>query len=95
MPFKEQAPRPFTRQNIETLNPNQIGVYGLFKQNAWVYVGRGDIRERLLDHLNGDNSHITEQHPTHWVGEVIQGDPAARERQLILELQPSCNERIG
>ena len=95
MPFVQQTPRLFSRQNIETLNPGQVGVYGLFTQGSWVYVGKGDIRQRLLDHLNGDNPCITRQAPTHWVDEVTPRDPSVRERQLILEFQPACNLRVG
>ena len=95
MPFVQQTPRLFSRQNIEALTPGQMGVYGLYKQGGWAYVGKGDIRQRLLDHLNGDNPCITRQSPMHWVAEVTPGDPSARERQLTLELQPSCNLRVG
>jgi hypothetical protein len=55
MPFVQQTPRIFNRENVEALNPNQLGVYGLFKQGKWIHVGKGDIRQRLLAHLNGDN----------------------------------------
>jgi hypothetical protein len=79
---------------IETLNPNQLGVYGLFKQGQWIYIGKGDIRQRLLDHLNGDNPCITRQAPTHFVAEVTPSMDE-RERQLISEFQPTCNQRIG
>jgi len=95
MPFVQQSPRVFSRQNIEAINPNQFGVYGLFRQGVWIYVGKGDIRKRLLDHLNGDNPLITKAQPTHWVDEVIVGDPSAREKQLIVELQPICNQKVG
>jgi hypothetical protein len=95
MPFVQQTPRIFNRQNVEALNPNQYGVYGLFKPGKWIYVGKGDIRQRLLAHLNGDNPCITQDAPTHWVDEVISGDPSSREKQLILELQPSCNQKVG
>lgn len=95
MSFIQQTPRAFSRQDIEALNLNQNGVYGLFKQGRWVYVGKGDIRTRLLAHLNGDNQYITREIPTHWVGEVISGDPSNREKELILELRPSCNQKVG
>ncbi|MCC6962538.1 MAG: GIY-YIG nuclease family protein [candidate division Zixibacteria bacterium] len=95
MPFLQQQPGLFARANIEALNSNQIGVYGLFRQGVWVYVGKGDIRQRLLDHLNGDNPCITRENPTHWVAEVTSGDPSIRERELITELQPVCNKRVG
>jgi hypothetical protein len=95
MPFVQQTPRVYSRENVSALNPNQNGVYGLFKQGTWVYVGKGDIRQRLLDHLNGDNPCITRQAPTHWVDEIVQGDPSNREKQLILELTPACNQKVG
>lgn len=95
MPFVQQTSRSYIKTEVESLKPNQIGVYGLFKQGVWIYVGKGDIRQRLLDHLNGDNPCITKERPTHWVDEVTSGDPSDREKQLILELNPICNKKIG
>ena len=96
MPFIQQTPRAFTKQNVEALNPNQNGVYGIFNQSRWVYVGKGDIRARLLAHLNGDNPLILQDGPTHWVDEVcVDPHMSARERQLIIECGPSCNQRLG
>lgn len=94
MPFPQQEPRVFSKPAVERLNPNQMGVYGIYKQGQWVYVGSGDMRERLLAHLNGDNPCITAQRPTHWVGEVT-ANHRQREGELILELSPSCNQRVG
>lgn len=94
MPFSEQEARQFKRQNVEAIEPDQHGCYGLFRQGQWIYVGKGDIRERLLDHLNGDNACITRENPTHWV-DVVTSDADAREKALIVELQPSCNRQIG
>ena len=94
MPFVQQTSKPFTRVNIEALRPNQMGVYGLFKTNRWVYVGSGDIRSRLLAHFNGDNSCIIREQPTYWVDEVT-ANYIQREKDLILELSPPCNQRVG
>jgi hypothetical protein len=94
MPFPQQTPREFTKAGIEALNPGQMGCYGLFKTGTWIYVGKGDIRQRLLDHLNGDNPCITRQSPTHFVSEVTR-DYDNREKQLIAELDPICNKRVG
>ena len=82
MAFPEQTPRTFTRANIEAITPEQIDCYGLFKSGQWIYVGRGDIRTRLLAHLNGDNACITAAVPTQWVDEVTNQDQA-REKALI------------
>jgi hypothetical protein len=94
MPFPQQTIRLFTRNNILALKENQLGVYGLYRQGVWIYVGKGDIRQRLLDHFNGDNPCITREKPTHWV-DVVCADYDTREKQLISELNPTCNQRIG
>lgn len=94
MPFPQQSARLFTKANIEAINPGQNGVYGLYKANTWIYVGRGDIRTRLLAHFNGDNPCITAQGPTHWVDEVTSDD-VNREKALILECSPVCNKKVG
>jgi len=96
MAFAQQTPRAFIKVNVEALNPNQYGVYGIFNQSKWIYVGKGDIRARLIAHLNGDNPCILGAGPTHWVDEVCV-DPlmSNREKQLILELQPPCNQKVG
>lgn len=96
MAFPQQTPRAFTRQDVLSLNANQFGVYGIFNQMRWIYVGKGDIRERLLAHINGDIPAILTAGPTHWVGEVC-GKLAmdVREKQLILACGPHCNQRVG
>jgi hypothetical protein len=94
MPFPKQTPRPFTRSDVESLTPNQLGCYGLFAPDLWIYVGKGDIRQRLLDHLNGDNDCIKKSKPTQWVG-VVTNDMDAEEKRLIRELGPCCNQRVG
>jgi hypothetical protein len=96
MPFPNQTPRAFTRANIEAIPPGTMGCYGIFRnQGPWIYIGKGDIRERLLAHLNGDNSCITNAGPTHYMDEIT-ADYDARERALILELGPTlCNQRVG
>ena len=94
MPFVQQTVRAFTRENVEAITPGQIGVYGLFKAGVWIYIGRGDIRTRLLSHLNGDNPCITRQGATHWVDEVTSDD-VNREVQLLGEIATTCNQRVG
>jgi hypothetical protein len=94
MPFPPQTPRLFNRAAIEALNPNQNGVYGIYRQGCWIYVGRGDIRARLLSHVAGNNPAITAQRPTHFVAVVTQND-VVTERQLILELNPVANQKVG
>ncbi len=95
MPFSASCTvRRFDRASIEALNPDQLGVYGIFREGQWIYVGRGDIRSRMLDHLNGDIPCIQANRATSWVAE-LSNTPKARERELILELSPVCNQRVG
>jgi excinuclease UvrABC nuclease subunit len=94
VPFPNQVPTLYTRANIEALAPNQSGCYGIFKSGEWIYVGKGDIRQRLLDHFNGDNYCIVSKVPTHLVT-AVSAVPDALEKSLITELRPSCNQRVG
>ncbi len=94
MPFPQQETRGFAKAGIEWLAPNQIGVYGIFRADAWIYVGRGDLRARLLDHFGGDNPDITKENPTGYVTELTN-NAEVREKQLILELKPIANKKVG
>ncbi len=93
MPFLQQPIRSFTRTGISEFNPNQYGVYGIFNQDRWIYIGKGDIRQRLLDHLNGDNPRILQYRPTSFVAEVTP-NADAREKELCRELQPVGNQLL-
>ncbi len=96
MPFTTTS-RPFTQQDIESLKPGQKGVYGIFKPNEWIYIGKAtDLRERMLQHISGNDGNpcILRQKPTSWIAEVTN-DIDARERQLILEFNPICNRQVG
>ncbi len=94
MPFTDNNPKPFTRPTIMLTAPKQGGVYGLFSARGPVYVGRGEIQQRLLDHLNGDNACIIAWAPTYFLYEVTWNQEA-REKQLILEYNPVCNQKVG
>ena len=89
MAFAQQYARPFTREEIQGLNPEHYGVYGIFVDDIWIYVGKGNIRERLLAHLDGDNDCILQQGPTQYVCEVT-ANADSREKELIVELMPVC-----
>jgi excinuclease UvrABC nuclease subunit len=77
--------------------PAQSGVYVIYAPGRNVYVGEsGDIRTRLMQHLNGDNPCIGRSGATLFAFELV---PAAtrvtRQDALILEMHPSCNQRLG
>jgi len=94
MPFMKQLPKPFTSDRLLQIKPGLIGCYGLLTDGRWIYIGQGDVRERLLEHLNGDNACITRNAPTHWLAELTDA-PESTERQLIREYNPICNLRVG
>ena len=94
MPFTNDR-QPYTRRSILAIRGDQIGVYGIFRGNMAVYIGSGDIRDRLLAHLDGDNPCITNWHPDLWAAKVItNSDLEARERAYIREYAPVCNKTI-
>jgi hypothetical protein len=102
MPFPTQQPGPFTKESVLNLIPDQSGCYGIYRQGTllggplWIYIGQGDIRGRLLDHLNGDIPCILNNGPTHYVTvRLNQSDLDIREIQLIGEYRPVCNKRVG
>lgn len=77
------------------MGANADGVYGLYVGNGpWIYVGKGNIRSRLLAHAQGDNASITREKPTFWRAEVT-ASMDKREKELILELNPKCNRKVG
>lgn len=96
MPFPHQGSRPFNRRGIEALRRGQNGLYGIFNSMTCIYVGRGNIREQLLAHLNGagGNPHILRNRPTHYVIELARNG-VVRQRQLIAEFDPVCNRTAG
>jgi len=78
--------------------PQASGVYAIFNGQNWIYVGEsGDIRARLLQHLNGDIPCIIQNAPTGFQFELVAGQPqrVARQNQLIVALNPICNQRLG
>ena len=83
--------RPYTREGILPINPNQHGVYVIFRGDDAVYVGSGDIREQMLAHVEGDNPCIGRNAPDEWTAAVVPGDTTSLEEQLIREYRPTCN----
>ena len=79
---------------IEFKAPNVQGVYCLRdKEGKVLFIGKGNIRERLLGHWNRENSidaKIWSHAPATFRFELTT-HPAELEAQLIRELKPSCN----
>lgn len=80
--------------------PHESGVYAIFNAQQWIYVGEsGDLQARLLEHLNGSDTtaiSIKSHNPTGFLFELV---PAVarlgRQNQLISELRPVCNQKLG
>ena len=94
MPFDNDQPWVFDRQGIESFGASHTGVYAIYNAQEWIYLGRGDIRQRLLEHFDGDIPSIATHAPTHFRAEVT-ADPINREKQLLREYPPSCNPRVS
>ena len=92
MPFNDWW-RAWSRQEIESLDPDQNGVYGIFRDDTAVYIGSGDIRARLLAHFGSNDPCITRERPNRWTALTIQGDPTGSEGSLAREYHPTCGER--
>ena len=88
---------PYNRISILGNAPSLSGVYVLYTQQQWIYVGEsGDIQTRLLQHLNGDNACITRNGPTGFQFELVDANQrVARQNQWIAALNPVCNQRMG
>lgn len=97
MPFSNSWKRAWTRDAILALREGAFGVYGIFRGDECVYVGKGDLRDRLMDHLNGDNPGITKSKPSWWTAYNCETEDHATdlEKALILEHHPTCNKRVG
>ena len=95
MPFATFAGWNFTQDAILANAPKGSGVYAIFKQGAWLYVGEsGDIQARLLQHLNQPEQCIQQREPTGFLFELWPADRRVKRRnELIQELHPPCNAR--
>jgi excinuclease UvrABC nuclease subunit len=73
--------------------PNATGVYWLRnKEGKVIFVGKGNVRERLLSHWNRENSVdalIANYSPCSFRFELTD-HPAEREAELIRDLHPPC-----
>jgi hypothetical protein len=75
--------------------PSDSGVYALYSGQDYIYIGEsGDIKTRLLHHLNGDNPCINANKPSSFSYEVSpEHQRVTRQNDLILEFRPLCNKK--
>ena len=93
MAFDNDKAWVFDQETVGSFTAGQTGVYAIYNSRRWIYIGRGDIRQRLLAHLDGEIPDITTHAPTHFRAEVTD-DSVKREQQLIREYMPACNTRL-
>jgi hypothetical protein len=96
MPFQNCAGLMFKDSAIRREAPASSGVYGLSNARGWVYVGETDnIQVRLFEHLDGKRKLPADRCPTGFNFEICAAhDRLARQRRLIQELRPSCNDAV-
>jgi excinuclease UvrABC nuclease subunit len=98
MPWNGSTRFDFTEASILAYAPRSSGVYALFNEGQWIYIGEGqDIEARLLDHRrNSHNPCVNRYSPAYFAFEAVAAaQRVARQDQLILELRPLCNMRLG
>jgi hypothetical protein len=90
MRFPPMTPMPFRRDEVEAIDGGQWGIYGLLRGETWIFIGSGEIRGRLLAHLEGEPASVTRERPDRWVAVAT---PRAEEwtPKLIETYRPLCN----
>jgi excinuclease UvrABC nuclease subunit len=92
MPFENQ-PYPWSRDSVVENVPRRSGVYGLYSA-LWIYIGEADdLRERFMEHFNGESPCTRRYVPTYFVFELIDSRSAreSRYRELVRQHGPICN----
>ena len=93
MPFPEQPRRPFTVEEVGRIVPGRRGVYGLFNEEGCIFVGKGNLRERLSMHLKPgyteDARCIRKCAPTWFFVEETENF-VVRHMGLVVEYAPKC-----
>ena len=93
MPFPDQPRRPFAAEEIERLPVGKRGVYGLFNEECCVFIGKGNLRERLLLHLKSGYTEearcIRKNSPTYFLVEETENF-VVRHMGLVVEYEPKC-----
>jgi excinuclease UvrABC nuclease subunit len=96
MPFSSSTGYSFTERGIASYAPRESGVYGIYNNSEWIYIGEAkDIEARLYEHIRGQSdqsARILRRNPTGYLFERCDAlTRTSREAQLIRELDPVCN----
>ncbi|SRR6266849_1569446 len=102
MPWANPNWYPYIRQSVNANAPAASGVYAIAITDKvikeWIYIGESqDIRERLLQHLGGDNPCISQSGANVFSFELVNAPQrVARQYALIAELgRTRCNHKLG
>ena len=95
MPWNGSAAMPFTLSLVHLYAPKMSGVYALFAENAWFYVGESDnISASLMGHLRGKKTWEAELDPRYFAFELLTGVArGARKDKLSLQYSPAYSWR--
>lgn len=87
---------PFTEHGI-LYAPNASGVYALYNQQEWIYVGQSnDIQRRLREHLAEWGTCIKERGANSFQFELVDAAYLGqRENAWMAALRPTCNQMWG
>jgi hypothetical protein len=87
----------YNATSISKHAPNVSGVYAIFREGLWIYIGETDnIRSSLQAHINEADRCITRYRPTGFSFELWPaGERIQRYYDLISELSPPCNHVFG
>jgi hypothetical protein len=98
MPWNGSNAHNFTEQSIIANAPAVSGVYALFNEGRWLYIGEGaDLQARLLQHRrDSHNPCVNMFNPSFFAFEQVGAlGRILRQDQLIVEMSPACNKRLG
>lgn len=95
MPWQDKTGYGFTRTGIMSHASEVGGVFGLFRDEGWVFIGYTDnIRSSLLALLT--RPEFQEEKPEGFVYEQWPPERSIRRRdELVLEYYPSLNLRVS
>lgn len=95
MPWQDKTGFGFHRAGIMKHSAEEGGVFGLFRDEGWVFIGYADnIQASLLALLT--RPEFREEKPEGFVFEQWGPERSIRRRdELVLEYYPSLNLRVG
>lgn len=87
---------PLNRRNVLRNAPKDSGVYGLRRDERWIYVGQSpNIQKALLEYLSGHLPYVLQSQPNLFLFEVCTPQTRVqRQRDLAQQHQPLCNKRV-